>query len=104
MERSVEVLVGMAAMGLMAVEAVVAYTWRQKKRIRGVEKRVKEFLRVRYGELPDSLSIHCSHDPHWPVLVAFDAPRTGIRHTLQFTCGEKVSTFAVVSDREESRS
>jgi hypothetical protein len=35
---------------------------------------VKNYLCVRYGELPNPLSINCSDDPLWPVLVAFDTP------------------------------
>jgi hypothetical protein len=39
----------------------------------------------------------------WPVLVAFDTPGTGIRHSLQFTCTGTISTFALLSEKEEER-
>ena len=64
---------------------------------------VKDYLRVRYGELADPLSINCSNDPLWPVLVAFDAPSTGIRHRMQFTCGGRQTTYALHSEKEEER-
>jgi hypothetical protein len=103
MEKSAEVLIGMAVLGLTAVAAFVVYRWRQKKRVHRVEKWVKEYLCVRYGELPNPLSINCSVDPLWPVLVAFSAPRTGIRHSLQFTSGGAHPTFALLSEKEEER-
>ena len=103
MENSAEVLIGMAALGLSAAAAFVVYRWWQKKRIRRVEKWVKDYLCARYGELPNPLSINCSNDLLWPVLVAFDTPRTGIRHTMQFTCGGRHSTYALLSEKEEQR-
>ena len=51
MQNSAEVLIGMAALGLSATAALVVYRWRQKKRIRRVEKWVKEYLSARYGAL-----------------------------------------------------
>ena len=70
--------------------------------MRRVEKWVKEYLCVRYGQLPNPLSINCSDDQLWPVLVAFDTPRTGIRHSLQFTCGATHPTFVLLSEKEET--
>ena len=64
---------------------------------------MKDYVCVRYGELPHPLSINCSDDPLWPVFVAFDAPRTGSRHSLQFTCGGADSTFALLAEKEEQR-
>ena len=101
MEHSAQVLVGMAALGLTALAAFAVYRWRQKERIRRVEKWVKDYLCVRYGELPNHLSINCSDDLLWPVFVAFDGPRTGIRHSLQFSGGGTHSTFALLSEKEE---
>jgi hypothetical protein len=46
---------------------------------------------------------NCSDDPLCPVIVAFDAPRTGIRHSLQFTSGRTHSMFALLSEKEEKR-
>jgi hypothetical protein len=103
MEKGAIVLVGMAALGLTAVAAFVVYRWRQKSRVRRVEGWVKEYLCVRYGELPDPLSINCSEDLLWPVLVAFGAPLTGTRHRLRFNCGETPSTLALLSEKEEER-
>ena len=103
METCAEVLIGMGALGLVALAAFVVYRWQQKKRIRRIEKWVKEYLSGRYGELPNPLRINCSDDPLWPVLVAFDTPSTGIRHSLQFACGRGHSTFALVSEKEEKR-
>jgi hypothetical protein len=100
---SAELLVGTAALGLAAATAFVVYKWRQKKRVRRVESCVKEYLRARYGEVPDPLSINCSDDPLWPILVAFDGPRAGARHSLQFTCGGTHSTFALLSEKEAQR-
>src|SRR5690349_17225200 len=102
MDRSAEVLIGMAVVGLTAVTTWVVYRWRQKKRASRVAKWVKEYLCVRYGELPDPLSISCSDDLRWPVLVTFSAPRSGIRHYLQFACGRTPSTFALLSEKEEA--
>jgi hypothetical protein len=98
MENSAEVLIGMVALGLSAAAAFVVYRGWQKKRIRRVEKWVKDYLCLRYGELPKSLSINCSDDLLWPVLVAFDTPRTGIRHSMQFTRGGRHSTCQLLSE------
>jgi hypothetical protein len=103
MEQSTEVLIGMAVLGVTAMAAFVGYRWRQSKRVRRVEEWVKDYLCVRYSKLPNALRINCSDDPLWPVLVAFDTPGTGIRHSLQFTCTGTYSTFALLSDKEEQR-
>jgi hypothetical protein len=103
MEKSAELMIGLAVVGLLAVAAFVVYRWRQKKRVRQIEEWVKDYLCDRYGPLPNSLSINCSDDPLWPVLVRFDTPRTGLRHRLQFSCPGTRSSFALVSDREEIR-
>ena len=101
MGKSAEELIGMAALGFLAVAAFVVYRWRQRKRVCRIEEWVKDYLCVRYGELPNPLSINCSDDPLWPVLVAFDTPRTGIPHSMQFTCGGRHSTFALLSEKQE---
>ncbi len=103
MERSAEILIGMAALGLAAIAACAIYRWRQRKRVRRIKRWVKDYLSVRYGALPNSLSINCSDDLLWPVFVAFDAPRTGIRHSLQFTCARAHSSFALLSEHETGR-
>jgi len=101
MDTSAELLIGMAALGFTALAVLVVYRWRQRIRARRVEQWVKDYLRDRYGEVPESLSINCSDDPLWPVQVAFDTPRTGLRRSMQFTCGGVHSTFALLSERHE---
>jgi hypothetical protein len=103
LENSAEVLIGMAALGLTAVAAFVVYRWRQKKRVRRVQEWVKGYLVTRYGEVPDRLNINCSDDPLWPVLVAFDRPPGGTRHSLQFACHGPPSAFSLVSEKAEAR-
>ncbi len=98
-----ELWIAMAALGLTAVAAFAVYRWLQRRRVRRVEEQVKDHLCDRYGELPTSLSINCSDDPLWPVLVAFDTPRTKTRHRMQFTGGGTHSTFALLSEKEEKR-
>ena len=103
MEKSTAVLIGMATLSFVALTAFAVYRQRRRNRVGRVERWVKDYLCARYGEVPDRLSINCSDDLLWPVLVAFDAPRTGIRHNLQFTCGATHSTFALLAEREEKR-
>lgn len=100
MESSAVMLMEIAGLGLSAMAAFVVYRWWQKKRTRRIETWVKDYLCIRYGELPNPLSINCSDDPLWPVLVAFDTPRTGTRHSMQFTCGGRHSTYALLSEKE----
>jgi hypothetical protein len=89
MARSTEALIGMAALTLAALTAFTVYRWRMRQRVRaGVEG----WLSDRYGGLPKDLTIDSSDDPLWPVLVAFDDPRTGTRHHLQFSCNGRPST------------
>ncbi len=101
MENSAQVSIGMAAAGLTAAAAFVVYRWWQKKRIRRVETWVKDYLCLRYGVLPNPLTINCSEDPLWPVFVSFDTPHNGTRHSLRFTCGRTHSSFALLSKKEE---
>jgi hypothetical protein len=100
---SIEVLIGMAAVVIAGLVAYAIYRWQQRRRVHRVEGWVKEYLSDRYGGLPAPLRIDCSDDRLWPVLVDFTSPRTGIRHRLQFTCGGKHSTFALLSEEEEVR-
>ena len=102
MEKSTELWIGIATLALVALAALAVYRRRQRHRVRRVEGWVKDYLSARYGELPNRLSINCSDDPLWPVLVAFNAPRTGIRHRLRFTCGAAHSTFALLAEKEET--
>lgn len=84
-------------LGIAAVLAFLAYRWKQRKRVRGVAQRVREYLRQRYGTLPDEVNINCSDDPRWPVLVSYLDPQSAIRQHLQFKCGASLSTFALAS-------
>ena len=102
MEKSTAMLIRLATLGLLTLIGFAVYRRRQRQRVCRVEGWVKDYLCARYGELPNQLSINCSDDPLWPVLVAFNAPRTGIRHRLQFTCGATRSTFALLADVDES--
>ena len=103
MANSAVVLIGMAAVGLTAVAAFMVYRWWQKKRIHRVETWVKDYVSLHYGELPNPLTINCSDDPLWPVLVSFDTPHNGTRHSLRFTCGRTHSSFALLLKKEEQR-
>ena len=100
METSTAVVIGMAASGLAAIAVLAVYRLWQRKRVRQVEGWVKDYLCARYGELPNPLSINCSDDPLWPVLVAFNTPGTGIRCSLHFSCAHAHSTFALLSEKD----
>ena len=90
-------------MVLVALAAFASYRWQQRKRVRSVEGRVREYLVSRYGGLPDRLDINCSEDPLWPVLVSFDDPRTGTRSRLQFSCAGPASALCLLLEKEEGR-
>ena len=102
MDRSVEVLIGMAAMVIAGSATYAVYRWQQWRRVHRIKGWVKEYLSNRYGELPASLRIDCSDDRLWPVLVDFIGPRSGVRHRLRFICDGTDSTFALLSDKEEA--
>jgi hypothetical protein len=53
--------------------------------------------------VPGRLTINCTDDRQWPVLVAFDDPRTGIRHNLQFDCAGSPSSYSLLTEEEENR-
>jgi hypothetical protein len=103
MDKNAEVLIGAAVLVLAALAAFASYRWRQRERVRRVEEWVKEFVVARCGDLPNHLNINCSDDRLWPVLVAYDEPRSGIRRSLQFGCGGAHSTFSLLSEKEEKR-
>ena len=69
MDMNRGVVIWVAVLGLTAVVAFIVYRWQQRERVRGVEEWVKNYLTVRYGELPSPLRINCSDDQLWPVLV-----------------------------------
>jgi hypothetical protein len=103
MGKSEGALIGMAVMAFVALAAFAVYRWGQRNRVRQIERSVKDYLMVRYGELPSDLNINCSDDPLWPVLVAFDSPRTATRHRLQFDCRGPHSPVSLLSETEEKR-
>ena len=100
MERSTQLVIGVAVFLLAALTAFALYRWRQRDRARRVEAWVGAYLSDRFGRLPDALSVNCSDDRWWPVLVAFDHPGTGIRHRLQFTCYGPPATFAILAEKD----
>jgi len=103
MDKSVEALIGMAGLALLALATFAAYRWRQRERVRRVEHWVREYLVAHYGGMPDDLHINCSDDARWPVLVSFNGRLNGARHLLHFGCGGRVATFALLSEKEEQR-
>lgn len=103
MDNSVQVLIGMAVLATLASAFIAVYRWRQRQRVRQVTSWIGNYLSNRYGKQPRALIVNCSDDTSWPVLVSFDDPNNGSRHTAQFACGEHQSTFALVSEKEEQR-
>lgn len=104
MEDRNEVLIGMAVILVFTcVTALAIHKWWQQRRVREVEIWVREYLYDRYGILPHQLHINCSSDLLWPVLVNFDAPLTGSRHSLQFDCGGRQQTWVRRTEKEEHR-
>jgi hypothetical protein len=100
--QSTEVLIGMAGLLVAVLTFTALYRWWQRNRVRQVENWVKEFLLARYGVAPGHLSINCSDDPLWPVLVACDGPRPGTRHRLQFSCPGPSPNWFLLSETEEA--
>src|SRR5262245_42492713 len=92
-------LVGAVAVAGLATFAW--YRWRQRERVSGVKGWVVGYLRDRFGAALSRLSINCSDDPRWPVLVGFDDPRTGLRHPLRFSCAGRPSTYSLLSEEQE---
>ncbi len=103
MDRSVEALIGMAGLALLALAAFAVYRWRQRERVRRVEWWVKDYLVTRYGGVPQDLHIHCTDDQLWPVLVSFDGPEAGVRRRLSFHCAGSPAAFLLLSEQQESR-
>ena len=103
MDRNIQVLIGMAAIAALALAAFTLYRWVCRRRIRRIEQSVREYLVSRYGNQPGRLAVNCSDDPLWPILVTFDGPNPGSRHSLQFACPGSISTFSLLSE-EEARS
>jgi hypothetical protein len=96
-------LIGLAGLAVAALAAFALYRWWQRRHVRQVGEWVKGYLTARYGALPERLHVNCSDDSLWPVLVAFDGPRPGTRHRLQFACAGPPATYALLSEKEEER-
>jgi hypothetical protein len=97
MDNSVTVLLWVAAGSVAGLVAFALYRWRQRRRVRRVERWVGEYLSARYGELPSPLHVNCSDDRLWPVLVDFSNVATGMRHRMRFDCpgsGDSLSLLA----------
>jgi hypothetical protein len=101
-EKSLEMLVGMAAAALLAVATVAVYRRGRHRRARRVEASARAYLFDRYGQLPRHLTINFSDDTLWPVLVAFDHPKTGVRQSLQFGVRERDSSLALLSETADN--
>ena len=103
MDDSVAVLLWVAAGSVAGVVAFALYRWRQRRRVRRVERWVGEYLSARYGELPSPLHINCSDDRLWPVLVDFGNRATGMRHRMRFDCpGSGASLSLLQGDWDKS--
>lgn len=96
------VLIAVTALVFIALAALAAYRWRQRRRVLRVQEWVKGYLLTRYGEQPSRLDINCSDDPLWPVLVSFDLPRTGVHHRLRFAC-QGPSSLSLLAEKEVAR-
>jgi hypothetical protein len=101
-DKQVEVLVGVAAAALVALLVVVAYRRGRRRRALRVEAAVGKYLSGRYGALPKNLTVNCSDDALWPVLVAFDHPQTGARHRLEFGVREQDASVSLISERTDN--
>ena len=103
MDRSIEVLIGMAAVVIAGLAVFAIYRWLQRRRVHRVEEWVKKYLSDRYGVLPASLRIDCSDDRLWPVLVAFERPPDRSRHHLQFDCHGAATSYSLLSEKVDAR-
>lgn len=81
-----------AALAAVSVIAFVLYRLKNGERVRAVKERVRDHLRNYYGEVPGELTVNCSDDDRWPILVSFVEPRSHSVKRLQFKCSRSVST------------
>lgn len=99
MDSNVAALIAMAGLAVVSAAAFAVYRWGQRGRVRRIKAWVGRYLSDRYGTLPSRLTINCSDDPLWPVLVGFDHPTSGMRHSLQFTCVGRPSAYSLQSEK-----
>ena len=95
--------IGLGVVFALAIVTFIVYQWRQTARVNRVNDWVNGYLRTRYGQLPGRLSVHCSHDATWPVLVRFDTPGTQDRRALQFACHGQQSKWTLLAEKIEQR-
>src|SRR5439155_510102 len=50
MDKSTEVFIAMVGLAVLGLAAFAVYRWRQRERVRRVERWVKDYLVMRYGE------------------------------------------------------
>jgi hypothetical protein len=100
MEKHLPLFFMVAAVAAVALAAFAFYRWRQMGRVRGVNEWIGAYLRDRFGSPLDRMSVNCSDDRLWPVLVGFDDPRTGLRHRLRFSCPGSAATLSLHSEEE----
>lgn len=100
MSNTFEVLMGIGAL-VVAIVSFVVYRSVQRARVIRVKAWIKDFLSGRYGGLPEHLSINCTDDQRWPVLVEFSRPLSATRHRLQFMCSGDSSNYKLASEKEE---
>ncbi len=96
MHTSAEVRSVMAGVGFLALAAFAAYGWGRRRRARRIGAWVRAFLSDRYGAVSAGLTVDCSDDALWPVLAAFNDPRTGARHRLWFACWGPSASYALL--------
>ena len=85
-------------LAIAAIGAFFVYRWRQRQRVLAMNVGIREYLCQRFGQLPDNLTINCSDDPLWPILVSFTTPPYDDKHHLQFMYSGPISTLALLSE------
>ena len=103
MEKYWPLMLMLAALAAAALAAFAFYRWRQDRRTRGIKAWVEGVLRDRFGNSLERVTINCSDDATWPVLVGFDDVQTGTRHRLRFCCMGIPSTYRLESEQSELR-
>jgi hypothetical protein len=93
----------LAALAAAALAAFTYYRWRQDRRTRGIKAWVAGYLRDRFGNSLEQVTINCSEDTTWPVLVGFDGVQTSTRHRLRFCCMGPPSAYRLESEESEQR-
>jgi hypothetical protein len=92
----------MSVVAFVVIASLIAYATYRHRHNR-VSRWVQNYLLVRYGALPSRMNINWSNDVRLPVLVVFNAPANGIRHSLQFSCGGRAPTWFLLSEMHEVR-